>query len=622
MLSLRTVSLRSRAVKQHSVPDQYAPRDLVRSTMRFPRTLLSFLATLFLLASLSPQSHAQASQDGPDLAPQIARIAADIDDYDRFYPLRWSEQLLDRQHRFLNDRLDDLKAINFDALGQAGKVDYLLFRNDIRAAISANRLAARQMTEMDPVLTVRAVVVPLEESRSKMEKLDPQAVAAEFAKVPAIIKEARERVELGRKATKLDKDHHAIRLTPVVAQRAAKALDEYTRTLARCYEQSDGYIPAFSWWCEKPYEEAKKSIEELARFLREEIAGIHGKPEDPLLGDPIGREALLEALRDESIALSPEELIALGETEFTWCEAQMKAAANEMGLGDDWKAALAKVKADTAGPGEQADYVTAVAREAEAFLKEHDLVTVPPLCAQTWRISMLSPQAQRTLPFAVYSGQAIGVAYANASMSHEDKLMSMRGNNRRFTRIVVPHELIPGHHLQSFMAERERPYRRRFSTPFYVEGWALYWEMKLWDMGWAQSPQDRVGMLFWRMHRCARIVVSLKFHLGQMKPQEMIDFLVDRVGHERMGATSEVRRFIGGDYSPLYQCGYMVGGKQLRTLWQQQVKQGGMSEKAFNDAVLHAGPIPIELLRAQMTNQPLTRETEATWRFDAAPSTQ
>ena len=125
-----------------------------------------------------------------------------------------------------------------------------------------------------------------------------------------------------------------------------------------------------------------------------------------------------------------------------------------------------------------------------------------------------------------------------------------RGNNRCFTRIVVPHELIPGHHLQRFFADRERPYRRRFSTPFYVEGWALYWEMKLWDMDWARSPQDRIGMLFWRMHRCARIIFSLSFHLGTMTPQQCIDFLVDRVGHERDNATAEVRRSFAGMYGP------------------------------------------------------------------------
>ena len=122
-------------------------------------------------------------------------------------------------------------------------------------------------------------------------------------------------------------------------------------------------------------------------------------------------------------------------------------------------------------------------------------------------------------------------------------------------------------------------------------------------------------MLFWRMHRCARIIVSLKFHLGQMQPKEMVSFLVERVGHEKLGATSEVRRFIAGSYSPLYQCGYMIGGLQLRALRKEIVGSGKMSEKQFNDTVLTYSSMPIELIRAGMLEVPLARDTKAAWRF-------
>ena len=74
--------------------------------------------------------------------------------------------------------------------------------------------------------------------------------------------------------------------------------------------------------------------------------------------------------------------------------------------------------------------------------------------------------------------------------------------------------------------------------------------MVLYEKGFPRSPEDRVGMLFWRMHRCARIIFSLGFHLGKMTPQECIDFLVDKVGHERENATAEVRRSFNGGYPP------------------------------------------------------------------------
>ena len=71
-------------------------------------------------------------------------------------------------------------------------------------------------------------------------------------------------------------------------------------------------------------------------------------------------------------------------------------------------------------------------------------------------------------------------------------------------------------------------------------------------------------MLFWRMHRCARIIFSLGFHLGTMTPRECIDLLVNQVGHERDNATAEVRRSFTGSYGPLYQAAYLLGGMQLR----------------------------------------------------------
>ena len=135
-------------------------------------------------------------------------------------------------------------------------------------------------------------------------------------------------------------------------------------------------------------------------------------------------------------------------------------------------------------------------------------------------------------------------------MTYEQKMMSMRGNNIHFSRSTVFHELIPGHHLQGFMAARYRTYRALFGTPFWTEGNAFYWEMLLWDRGFARGPEDRIGMLFWRMHRCARIIFSLSFHLGQMTPQQSIDFLVERVGFERANAAAEVRRSFDGSYEP------------------------------------------------------------------------
>ncbi len=131
------------------------------------------------------------------------------------------------------------------------------------------------------------------------------------------------------------------------------------------------------------------------------------------------------------------------------------------------------------------------------------------------------------------------------------------------------------------MTSRYKTIAAPFDTAFWGEGWALYWELLLWDKGFAKSPENRVGMLFWRMHRCARIIFSLGFHLEKMTPKECIDFLVDRIGHERDNATAEVRRSFTTSYGPLYQAAYLLGGLQLRALHRELVESGKMTDRQF-----------------------------------------
>jgi uncharacterized protein (DUF885 family) len=228
-------------------------------------------------------------------------------------------------------------------------------------------------------------------------------------------------------------------------------------------------------------------------------------------------------------------------------------------------------------------------------------------------MNMMSAKQQLVSPFFL-GGETLLIAYPTEGMDSAQRMMSMRGNNPHFSRATVHHELIAGHRLQSFMNNRYKSYRN-FSTPFWTEGWSLYWEFILWDMKFPSSPEDRVGMLFWRMHRCARIIFSLNYHLGNWHPQQCIDFLVDRVGHERANAEGEVRRSFTGGYGPLYQLAYMTGAFQFYALKKEVVDKGKMTYKQFHDAILKENNMPIEMVRAIITNQPLTKDFKTSWRF-------
>jgi len=147
---------------------------------------------------------------------------------------------------------------------------------------------------------------------------------------------------------------------------------------------------------------------------------------------------------------------------------------------------------------------------------------------------------------------------------------------------------------------------------------AFYWEMLMWDLGYDRTPEQRIGVLFWRMHRCARIIFSLNFHLGQWPAQKCVDFLVECVGHERANAEGEVRRSFEGSYEPIYQCAYMLGALQFYALHKEFVVSGKMANRAFHDALYATGNMPIEMVRASLAGISVSRDYQPSWKFYGA----
>jgi hypothetical protein len=285
-----------------------------------------------------------------------------------------------------------------------------------------------------------------------------------------------------------------------------------------------------------------------------------------------------------------------------------------MGYGDDWRAALEYTKTRAPAPGEAPWAIYDIANYEENYIASRHDITLAPLAREIWRLAMQSPERQLINPF-FNGGEVTLLSYPTDTMTFEERSMSMRGNSPHLNFPTVQHEIVPGHHYQQFMEDRFNVHRQYLNdTPFWTEGWALYWELTLWEAAdFPRNDSDRIGMLFWRQHRAARIVFSMNYQLGRWTPQQCVDFLVERVGHERANAEAEVRRTTQAP--PLYQAAYLLGALQLRSLYKELVTGGRMSGTEFHDAILIGGPMPIELVRARLTHQKLTRDLQSGWRF-------
>jgi len=554
--------------------------------------------TIALVAFVGTWGTAQNSR----LADLVTEFEMDTWALERTYIVDESEEYYQRFTLFYADWQKRMFNIDFSSLSQQGKVDYVLLKNLINKRAYFLNQGYNDFKEVDAVSNFANNIFSFIKERRRGKKPDAKQLAQLFQDATEAIDDDMETWK-----SKPFKDWQT-------ADKASDVVTSFQKALKEAYEFYYGYDPDFTWWMEKPYQKLNEQITAYAEFLKENYSEDSVKDDGSgIVGKPIGEEALKESLALEFIPYTPAELIKTAEEQFEWCKNEMIKASRELGYGNDWKKALEHVKNTYVPAGQQPQAIMDLYSHSVDFIEERDLITLPELAKETWGMKMMSPERQKISPFFL-GGRDIIISYPTMEMDHNDKLMSMRGNNPNFSFPTVQHELLPGHNLQYFMTSRHKSYRRPFSTPFWTEGWSLYWEIILWNKGFPQTPEQKMGMLFWRIHRCARIIFSLKFHLGEMTPQECIDLLVDEVGHEYANAEAEVRRSFPTSYPPLYQLAYMMGGLQFYALRNEMLEKG-WTEKQFHDRVMVEGRMPVELLRSLLQELPLTKNHKTTWKF-------
>jgi hypothetical protein len=558
------------------------------------KTLLLLLFNFFLISSSM----------GTELYPAISSYQADRGALTRKYNNPLSDEFFKRFDQLYSDWLKALEKMPYESYSLDGKIDWQLFKNHLEKEQFFHQLAYDDFNQVKQVADFGNDLEKFYQTRRMAVKPNAQELASSFTKTENTIKSKWEAMKKTKPFDSWQK-----------AELASETVEALRKSTEEAYNFYFDYDPEFTWWMKKPMESLNEILRGYAAFLKNHFENTVVKNDGSgIIGKPVGKLAVEKELAFNLIPYTAEELLKEGEKQYAWCEAEMLKASEELGYGKNWKAALEYVKNTYVPAGEWPQMVAEMAEEAIEFLETRDLLTIPDMAKETWRTTMMSAERQKISPFFL-GGETIIISYPTYSMTHEEKMMSMRGNNPHFSRATVQHELIPGHHLQQFMNQRHFPHRRLFNTPFWVEGWTLYWEFNLWDKNFPKNPEDRVGMLFWRMHRAARIVFSLNYHLGKWTPQQCIDYLVDAVGHERANAEAEVRRSFEGSYGPLYQLAYMIGGLQVYSLKNEIVQSGKMTEKEFHDYFISQNYMPIELLRARMKDENLPRNFKSSWRF-------
>src|SRR5258708_29754285 len=250
------------------------------------RSIAAGLITALLLAGcLSLESIAQTSSkvtrtkasgaaETPDtsearvpeseMRPIIEYYVVDRGSLARSYPVANSPARRDRFRKFYADALERIQKLDFDAMSQEGKVDYVLFKNHLEHELRQLDIEEKQLAEIQPLIPFARTIVELEEARRRMEPIDSAKTAVTLNNLKKQVDDTRRFVEVGLRPVE---NADAIRVKKTVAFRGVNAINTLRGNLRNWYTFYNGYYPVFSCWNEEPYKSLDEAMTRFATFL-------------------------------------------------------------------------------------------------------------------------------------------------------------------------------------------------------------------------------------------------------------------------------------------------------------------------------------------------------------------
>ncbi|MGA3104134.1 MAG: DUF885 domain-containing protein [Terriglobales bacterium] len=337
----------------------------------------------------------------------------------------------------------------------------------------------------------------------------------------------------------------------------------------------------------------------FAKFVREEYAP-HGRLDPGVWALPDGEARYAFAVRHQTTTETPAaEIHELGVKSVAEIETQMLGIAKAQGFSDlksfnDHIRADAKLRATS---GQQIFDLYSHYRD-QMYGKLPELFGRLP--KNKLEVVKMEEFRQASAPPADYSigagdGSRPGRINVNEYAPEKRSLLNVEA--------IAYHEGVPGHHLQFSIAQELTglPPFRKFNLDLnaYTEGWAFYSERLGKEVGFYQDPYSDYGRLQNEIWRAVRWVVDTGVHSQHWTRQQMVDYFHAHTVMDDENINTEVDRYIAW---PAQALSYKMGQMKILELRARAQKELGakFDIRAFHDAVLDQGPLPLDLLEVKI----------------------
>ena len=345
--------------------------------------------------------------------------------------------------------------------------------------------------------------------------------------------------------------------------------------------------------------EVAPAYAKFAKFVRDDYAP-HGRLDPGVWALPDGEARYRFAVRHQTTTdFSADQIHQLGRKSVAQIETQMLAIAKTQGFSD-LKSFNQHIRQDPklhAQSGQQLldlytqyhDQMNQKLPQLFGRLPKNKLAIIP---MESFR-SASAPPAD----YSIGAGDGSRPGRINVNEYAPEKRLLLN------VEAIAYHEGVPGHHLQFSIAQELTglpPFRKyNLDVNAYTEGWAFYSERLGKEVGFYQDPYSDYGRLQNEMWRAVRWVVDTGVHSKHWTRQQMVDFFHEHTAMDDENINTEVDRYIAW---PAQALSYKMGQMKILELRARAQKELGpkFDLRAFHDAVLDQGPLPLDMLEAKI----------------------